>query len=126
MTVDQGVQSRLPPHNLEAEESLLGAMLMLPEAAAKALGIVSPADFYKPMHGHIFGAIASLVQRGDPIDAVTVTDELQRSNLLEAVGDPAVFVSLLANVPSIGHAGHYAGIVADRAHVTAALASGRR
>jgi replicative DNA helicase len=107
--------SRVPPHNLEAEESLLGAMLLSNDAASVAVERCSAGDFYKPAHGHIFGAIRALIERGEPIDAVTVTDELQRSGLLEAVGDPSVFISLQANTPSIANARHYAAIVEEHA-----------
>jgi replicative DNA helicase len=106
---------RVPPHNLEAEESLLGAMLLSNDAASVAVERCSAGDFYKPAHGHIFGAIRTLIERGEPIDAVTVTDELQRSGLLEAVGDPSVFISLQANTPSIANARHYAAIVEEHA-----------
>jgi len=105
--------SRIPPHDLEAEESLLGAMLLSNDAASAAMEVCSAGDFYKPAHGHIFGAICNLMERGEPIDAVTVTDELKRSGLLEAVGDPSVFVSLQANTPSIANARHYAEIVEE-------------
>ncbi|HEY3841750.1 MAG TPA: replicative DNA helicase [Acidimicrobiales bacterium] len=105
--------SRIPPHNLEAEESLLGAMLLSNDAASVAIEICAAGDFYKPAHGHIFSAIRALMERGEPIDAVTVTDELQRTNLLEAVGDPSVFISLQANTPSIANARHYATIVEE-------------
>ena len=67
----------------------------------------------EPLHGHIFGAIRALIDRGEAIDAVTVTDELQRSNLLDAVGDPCVFISLQANTPSIADHHHYATIVEE-------------
>jgi replicative DNA helicase len=109
------VGTRIPPHNLEAEESLLGAMLLSNDAASAAIEICAAGDFYKPAHGHIFGAIRALMERGEPIDAVTVTDELQRSGLLEAVGDPSVFISLQANTPSIANARHYATIVEEHA-----------
>ena len=107
--------ARIPPHNLEAEESLLGAMLLSHDAASVAIELCSAGDFYKPAHGHIFGAIRALVDRGEAIDAVTVTDELQRSNLLDSVGDPSVFISLQANTPSIANARHYATIVEEHA-----------
>ncbi|HVA09125.1 MAG TPA: replicative DNA helicase [Acidimicrobiales bacterium] len=107
--------TRVPPHNLEAEESLLGAMLLSSDAASVAVEKCSAGDFYKPAHGHIFGAIRALMERGEPIDAVTVTDELQRSGLLEAVGDPSVFISLQANTPSMANAKHYATIVEEHA-----------
>lgn len=107
--------SRIPPHDLEAEESLLGAMLLSNDAASAAIELCTAGDFYKPAHGHIFGAIRALMERGEPIDAVTVTDELKRSGLLEAVGDPSVFISLQANTPSIANARHYAAIVEEHA-----------
>ncbi|MGP0029224.1 MAG: DnaB-like helicase N-terminal domain-containing protein, partial [Acidimicrobiales bacterium] len=107
--------ARIPPHDLEAEESLLGAMLLSSDAASAAIEKCSAGDFYKPAHGHIFGAIRALMERGEPIDAVTVTDELRRSGLLEAVGDPSVFISLQANTPSIANARHYAAIVEEHA-----------
>jgi len=106
---------RVPPHNLEAEESVLGAMLLSNDATAAAIETCGAEDFYKPAHGHIFGAIIALFERGEPIDAVTVRDELTRSGLIESVGDPAVLVSLQANTPSIANAVHYARIVEEHA-----------
>ena len=87
---------RVPPHNLEAEESLLGAMLLSRDAIAIAMEVCNPEDFYKTSHGHIFDAITSLFSRGEPADWVTVTEELRRRELLETIGDPSVFVSLPA------------------------------
>ncbi len=112
----QSTSTRVPPHNIEAEESLLGAMLLSKDAAEIAVRIVSAVDFYKPSHRLIFSAIGALVERGDDIDATLVGDELQRSGLLEAVGDPSVFVTLQANVPSVAHTRRYAEIVAGRAN----------
>ena len=80
---------RIPPHNLEAEESLLGAMLLSRDAIAAAIEICSAEDFYKPAHGHIFEAITSLYSQGEPADPVTVADELRRAGLLEAIGGPS-------------------------------------
>ena len=88
------VARRVPPHDLEAEESLLGAMLLSNDAASVGIEKCSAGDFYKPAHGHIFGAIRALMERGEAIDAVTVTDELKRSGVLEQVGDPSIFISL--------------------------------
>ena len=105
--------ARVPPHDLEAEESLLGAMLLSNDAASVGIELCSGGDFYKPAHGHIFGAIRALMERGEAIDAVTVTDELKRSGVMEAVGDPSIFISLQANTPSIANARHYAAIVEE-------------
>src|SRR5947209_11050595 len=77
---------RVPPHNLDAERSLLGAMLLSRDAIAVAMETCQPDDFYKPTHGHIFDAVQTLYGRAEPADAITVADELSRAGLLEAVG----------------------------------------
>ncbi|HUA94906.1 MAG TPA: replicative DNA helicase, partial [Acidimicrobiales bacterium] len=110
-----GGAPRVPPNNLEAEESLLGSMLLSADATAVAVEICSARDFYKPAHGHVYAAIVALFERGEPVDAVTVTDELRRANLLEEIGDPAMLVSLQANTPSVANAAHYARIVEEHA-----------
>ena len=103
------------PHNLEAEESLLGAMLLSREAIAVATEACSADDFYKPSHGHVFDAVVSLYAQGEPADPVTVADELRRVSLLEAVGGPPALMALQANVPAISNAGRYARIVSEHA-----------
>ena len=110
-----GSTGRIPPHNLEAEESLLGAMLLSRDAISSAMEFCNPEDFYKQSHGHIFAAITSLYSQGEPADWVTVTEELRRRGLLENIGDPSVFVSLQANTPSIGNAENYAKIIEEHA-----------
>jgi replicative DNA helicase len=115
-----------PPHDLEAEESLLGAMLLDGRATAAAIEICGAEDFHRPAHGHIFGAIVALFERGEPIDAVTVRDELVRSGLIDSVGDPAVLVSLQANTPSISHGPHYARIVSRLAKDRQLIILGRK
>jgi replicative DNA helicase len=109
------VTARTLPHDLAAEASVLGAMLISRDAILAAAEICGPDDFYKPAHGHLFGAIVRLEAKGEPADSVTVADELRRANLLDAVGGPSVFVSLQANTPAIGNAPRYARIVADLA-----------
>ena len=107
---------RLPPHNLQAEESLLGAMLLSRDAIVAAVEVqLAPDDFYKPSHGHIFEAITSLYSQGEPADPVTVSEELSRAGLLEAMGGPAVLISLQAETPAISNAGRYAHIVQEHA-----------
>jgi len=110
-----GRQPRVPPHDLDAEESLLGAMLLSGDAVGAAIETCSAADFYKPAHGHIFSAVVSLFEAGEPVDAITVADELRRRGLIDQVGDPTVLVSLQANTPSLANAGHYARIVEEHA-----------
>ena len=106
---------KVPPHDLDAEESLLGAMLLSSDAVSVALEKCGPEDFYKPAHGNLFNAIAKLYERGEPVDAVTVTDELRRTLDPDLVGDPADLVSLQSATPSAANASHYAEIVAEHA-----------
>ncbi len=110
------VGDRVPPHSLAAEESLLGAMLLSRDAIVAAVEIqLRPDDFYKPAHGHIFEALTSLYAQGEPADPVTVAEELRRADLLDAIGGPAVLVSLQAGTPAISNAGRYARIVEEHA-----------
>jgi len=107
---------RVPPHNLQAEESLLGAMLLSRDAIVAAAEVgVAPDDFYKPAHGHIYDAVITLYGAGEPADPVTVADELRRADLLDAIGGPAVLVSLQAGTPATSNAARYARIVEEHA-----------
>jgi replicative DNA helicase len=110
-----GGAGRVPPHNLQAEQSLLGAMLLSRDAIASAVEACGADDFYKPAHGHIFDAITTLYAQGEPADPVTVADELSRARLLDAVGGPATLVSLQADSPATANAGRYAGIIEEHA-----------
>lgn len=106
--------ARVPPHNLQAEESLLGAMLLASRAIDAAIESgLEEADFYKPAHGMVWSALVSLHAQVKPCDPATVGDELTRRGQLEAIGDPATLVSLQAGTPSIGNAGRYARIITD-------------
>src|SRR5215213_1606844 len=106
--------SRVPPHNIQAEESLLGAMLLSRDAIVAAVEVqLSADDFYKPAHGHVFDAITSLYAQGEPADPVTVAEALSRAGVLEGIGGPALLISLQAGTPAIGNAGRYARIVEE-------------
>jgi replicative DNA helicase len=107
--------SRIPPHDLTAEESLLGAMMLEPEAIAAAAGVVRADDFYKPAHSHIFDAVHALYAGGQPVDPVTVADELRRNGLLETVGGHQVLVDVMASTPATTNAAGYARIVEEHA-----------
>ncbi|MEW6153984.1 MAG: replicative DNA helicase [Actinomycetota bacterium] len=107
---------RVPPHNLEAEESLLGAMLLSRDAIVSAVELQLGAEsFYRPAHGHVFDAITSIYAQGEPADPVTVAEELRRAGLLDAIGGPPALVGLQANTPAIGNAARYARIVEEHA-----------
>jgi replicative DNA helicase len=107
---------RIPPHNLDAEESLLGAMLLSRDAIVAATEVGLTADaFYKPAHGHVYEAITSLYGAGEPADPVTVAEELRRANLLEAIGGGALLLSLQAGTPATSNAARYASIINEHA-----------
>jgi len=107
---------RVPPHNLNAEESLLGALLLSREVVGQIgeLGVLVE-HFYKPAHQHVFSAIRGLMATGQPVDAVTVADELRRSGLLEEIGGAQMLLELQNATPAISNASRYAKIVQDTA-----------
>jgi replicative DNA helicase len=107
--------NRIPPHNLDAEQSVLGAMLESREAIANVIEVVDPDDFYKPAHAQIFQIIIELYGRGEPADAITVADELGRRGWLETIGGRPYIVGLLEAYPTASSAGHYAHIVEEHA-----------
>lgn len=107
--------NRTPPHNLDVEESLLGAMLLSREAIADAVEVVSVDDFYKPSHAHIFEAVTSLYSAGEPVDVVTVAAELQRVDLLDSVGGSTKLMSMQAATPAVSNAARYARIIEEHA-----------
>jgi replicative DNA helicase len=114
--VRRRASGRIPPHNLEAEESLLGAMLLSRDAITAAVEQhVETADFYKPAHGHVYEAIQSLHGQGEPADPVTVAEELRRADLLDLVGGRAKLLELQAGTPASANATHYARIVNELA-----------
>lgn len=102
---------RIPPHNLEAEQSLLGSMFLSLEAAEAAVLEVKATDFYRPAHAKIFAAIEHLFGRGEPIDIITVADRLEADGQLEAVGGKPYLLTVTNVVPTAANAMHYAGIV---------------
>ncbi len=107
---------RVPPHNLEAEESLLGAMLLSRDAITAAVEAnVAAPDFYKPAHAHVFDAVLSLYGQGEPVDPVTVAEELRRADLLESLGGRQALLQLQAATPASANAIHYAKIVNELA-----------
>ena len=108
-------RTRVPPHDLHAEESLLGAMMLETEAIATAAGMIRAEDFYKPANAHIFDAIHALYASGQPVDPVTVADELRRNGLLDVVGGHQALVDIMASTPATTNAAGYARIIEEHA-----------
>jgi replicative DNA helicase len=102
---------RLPPQNVEAEQSVLGSLLIDREAIIKTAPFLRPDDFYREAHGQVYAAILDLHERREPADFVTVCDELERQGQLEAAGGPAYLTSLINSVPTSINVEHYAHIV---------------
>ncbi len=109
------VTGRVPPHNLEAEQSVLGSMMLSKTAIADVLEKLRPDDFYREAHIRICQTVMDLFSSGEPVDAITVPDELERRGQLESVGGRPYVHTLVASVPHPGNAGFYAKIVAELA-----------
>ncbi len=106
---------RIPPQNIEAEQSVLGAMLLDKDAIITAIELLRFGDFYRDGHRKIFQAIVSLSDRGEPVDLVTLPEELRRRNELESVGGMGYLTVLANTVPTSANVGYYAQIVKEKA-----------
>ncbi len=102
---------RLPPQDLEAESSVLGSILIDPNAFARVGDILAPSDFYRHAHQTIYEAILSLFEKGEPIDVLSLSARLKEMGELETIGDTSYLTSLVNSVPTASHALHYAKIV---------------
>jgi replicative DNA helicase len=106
---------RTPPHDLAAEQCVLGGMLMSKDAISDVMEVIRPADHYRPAHQVVHEAILELYGRGEPADPVTVSDLLAKRGELARVGGGAYLHTLMASVPTAANAGYYARIVRERA-----------
>ncbi|MDX9787020.1 MAG: replicative DNA helicase [Desulfobacterales bacterium] len=107
--------SHLPPQSIEAEESLLSAILIDNEALFDVVEVLGADDFYRPAHQKIFSAITNLFDKREPIDLVTLTTHLRNINLLEDIGGAAYLSNLVSSVPMAVNPRHYAGIIHEKA-----------
>jgi len=114
----------VPPQNLEAEESVLGAMLISPNAIAAVSEILDPSDFYRESHAKIYKAAVSLYATGEPVDVITLTDFLDQRGEIDNVGGRVRIVELGALVPASANAGHYATIVHEMATLRSLIRAG--
>jgi replicative DNA helicase len=105
----------VPPQNLDAEESVLGAMMLSPGAIGAVSEILDAGDFYRESHAKIFRAALALYAKGEPVDAITLVDELEERGELEDAGGRTRVHELAALVPATANAGHYARIVREMA-----------
>jgi replicative DNA helicase len=124
-TVAQSAQTApVPPQNLDAEESVLGAMMLSPGAIGAVSEVLDAGDFYRESHAKIYRAALGLYARGEPVDAITLVDELEERGELEAVGGRVRIHELAALVPATANAGHYARIVSEMATLRGLIDAG--
>ena len=106
---------KVPPQNLEAEQSTLGSMMIDRGALEKGVEILKPVDFYREAHGSIFDCLTSLAERNEPVDIVTVQEELRNRKKLDLVGGTEYLLALIDSVPSSANIEYYAKIVEEKA-----------
>lgn len=106
---------KLPPQHIEAEQCVLGAILLENEALLKVHDLLKPDNFYRPSHRKIFEAILALFERNEPIDLLTVTEVLRKRNQIEEVGGSAYLASLMEAVPTAANVLHHARMVRETA-----------
>ena len=105
---------KLPPQNLEAEQSVLGGILIENDAINKVMEILTPEDFYRDAHRKIYHALINLTARDEPADLITLTNELRKINQLDAAGGASYITSLIDSVPTAANIEYYARIVKEK------------
>src|SRR3990170_4572553 len=115
----------VPPQNLDAEESVLGAMMLSPGAIGAVSEVLSASDFYRESHAKVYRAAIDLYAKGEPVDAITLVDELERRGQLEDVGGRMRINELAALVPATSNAAHYARIVREMATLRGLVRAGQ-
>ena len=116
------MEERIPPHNPDAERSVLGAALLSEDALFDVVEVVKPEDFYDPNHKEIFSVIYELNKKNAPVDALTVSEELDKRGSLEMVGGRAYVAGLSSSTPTTANAAEYAKIVAEKASIRRLIA----
>jgi len=115
MDYSTSLTRKLPPQNIDAEQSVLGAVLLENEAINKVTEHIIPEDFYRESHRKIFQGMLELLEKNEPVDLITLTDELKKKNHLADVGGPAYIASLADNIPTASNVAYYAKIVREKA-----------
>src|SRR3989344_982053 len=105
---------KLPPQNIEAENSVLGALMLDKQAIIQVADILAPQDFYHPGNSKIYEAILKLYEKHQPVDILSVTADLKDKGILQDMGGSTYLSNLVNNVPTSAHVGHYAKIVQEK------------
>jgi replicative DNA helicase len=126
-SVETGAEAaRVPPHDLDAERAVIGAMLVSETAVAAVAERLAAEDFYSEVHRIIYGAMIRLYSRGEPIDQLTLTNELRSVNEFERIGGRPYVFQIVESVPTAANAGRYADIVRGKALLRAIIDVGSR
>ena len=126
-SVETGAEAaRVPPHDLDAERAVIGAMLVSEAAVAAVAERLAAEDFYSEVHRIIYGAMMRLYARGEPIDQLTLTNELRSVNEFERIGGRPYVFQIVESVPTAANAGRYADIVRGKALLRAVIDVGSR
>jgi replicative DNA helicase len=113
--MSEGWNERIPPHNIEAEQSVIGAIFLDPESFSTASEILMPEDFFRAGHQRIFSAMVQLADKGEPIDIVTVTSFLHNRKELDEAGGVSYLSDVAGSVPTAANIGYYSKIVEEKA-----------
>ena len=122
----RGEFERTPPHDVAAEQCVLGGMLLSKDAISDVIEVIRPHDHYRPAHQVIHEVVLDLYGRGEPADAITVANELTRRGEIGRVGGAPYLHTLIASVPTAANAGYYARIVRERAILRRLVEAGTR
>jgi replicative DNA helicase len=115
MKGEQVSSHKMPPQNIEAEQSVLGGILIENQALHKIMEILSPDDFYREAHQKIYNSLLDLSEKDEPADLITLTNELRKKDQLDAVGGASYVTSLIDSIPTAANIDYYARIVKEKA-----------
>lgn len=118
--------TRLPPYNLDAEQAVLGSMLLDRDTISQVEELLNANDFYRKPHGLIFTAIVDIMERGEPVDMITVIDELRNQGNLERIGGSSYIASLASSVPTASNAMYYSRIVEQKSVLRRLIEAGTK
>ena len=105
---------KLPPQDIEAERSVLGALMLDKNAIIRVADLITAEDFYQPSHSKIFEVISDLFNKNEPVDILSVTNKLKDGKQLADIGGSSYLTEIVSGVPTASHIAHYAKIIRDK------------
>ncbi|MFA5878649.1 MAG: replicative DNA helicase [Candidatus Margulisiibacteriota bacterium] len=120
------MEEKIPPQDLDAEQSVLGSLMISQDAVALVIPKIKPEYFYKSAHAAIYNAIVSLFQKNEPIDLVTLSNELKKSNELDVIGGRSYLAEILNTVPTAANIEHYMNIVIEKSILRSLIDAGTK